>query len=54
MGDSHGEVQMMLGTFPNLMMLTKVHPIHKRGGKQISNYRPTSVLPLFFSKILEI
>jgi hypothetical protein len=41
-------------TFPNLMKIAKVWPIHKGGEKQeISNYRPISILPVF-SNILEI
>jgi hypothetical protein len=35
------------------MKIAKVRPVHKKGRKQISNYRPISVLPVFF-KILEV
>jgi potassium voltage-gated channel Eag-related subfamily H protein 8 len=42
------------GTFPNLMKIAKVWPIHKKGWKQeIFNYSPISVLPTF-SEILEM
>jgi hypothetical protein len=35
------------------MKNAEILPVHKKGKKQISNYRPISVLPVF-SKILEI
>jgi hypothetical protein len=42
-------ISLCSGTFPNLMKIAKVQPIHKKGGKQeISNYTPISILPVFF------
>ena len=41
------------GFFPNQMKIARVIPLHKSGDlKNLSNYRPVSILPLF-SKILE-
>jgi hypothetical protein len=41
------------GVFLDLLKVTKIRPVYKRGNKQeASNYRPISVLSVF-SKILE-
>ena len=41
------------GIFPDLLKITKITPIFKSGNpKDVCNYRPVSVLPLF-SKIYE-
>jgi hypothetical protein len=41
------------GVFPDLMKVTKIRPVYKRGNKQeASNYRPISVLSVF-SKVME-
>lgn len=46
------------GTFPDLLKIARVIPLHKKGcHKDIQNYRPVSLLPIFskvFEKILEI
>ena len=45
---------MELGTFPKLLKIGKISPVHKKGDVQLlGNYRPTSVLPIrcaLFSK----
>ena len=42
------------GIFPHKLKLAKVVPVYKSEDKMlVSNYRPISVLPVFFSKILE-
>ena len=47
---------MELGTFPKLLKIGKISPIHKKGDVQLlDNYSPISVLPIFgkiFEKIL--
>ena len=47
---------MELGTFPKLLKIGKISPVHKKGDVQLlGNYRPTSVLPIgcaLFSKFL--
>jgi hypothetical protein len=41
------------GSFPNLMKIAEVRPVYRKGDRRdISNYRPISVLPIF-SKSLE-
>jgi len=43
-----------LGIFPSKLKLAKVTPVFKSDDKlMVSNYRPISVLPVFFFKILE-
>ena len=47
---------MELGTFPKLLKIGKISPIHKKGDVELlDNYRPISVLPIYgkiFEKIL--
>ena len=58
MSKSNGEVcfdlSLQTDIFPDPLNITKVTPVYKTGDlKEISNYRPISVLPCF-SKILEL
>ena len=40
------------GTFPNQLKIAKVVPLYKKGDKRdIQNYKPTVLLPVFFFKI---
>lgn len=42
------------GVFPDILKITKVHPIFKKGSKEeIGNYRPVAIVPVF-SKIIEV
>jgi hypothetical protein len=43
------------GVFPENMKIAKIRPLYKKGERQeVCNYRPISILPVFFfSKILE-
>ena len=44
---------MELGTFPKILKVGKISPIHKKGDVQLfDNYRPISILPIF-GKIFE-
>ena len=40
------------GIFPDRLKIAKVTPIYRKGYKNISNYRPVSVLPVI-SKVFE-
>lgn len=42
------------GEFPDILKITKIHPIFKKGSKDhISNYRPVAIVPVF-SKVIEV
>ena len=40
------------GTFPGIWKKSNIVPVHKKGDKQVNNYRPVSLLPVC-GKILE-
>jgi hypothetical protein len=43
------------GVFPDLLKVTKIRPVYKRGNKQeISNYKPTSILSVFLKILVKI